>query len=117
MSRRQVSRHPRAATCSAVRCEEIPFASYLFYRYADPETGKGGETTPDEIVAHARDLAARYGFTTHKLKGGVFPPEHDVEVTRGASAPPSPKDEAPPRSEQRLDRSRRRSASPRASPT
>ena len=39
----------------AVR-EESPFASYLFYRYRNPETGRGGETTPDEIVAHARDL-------------------------------------------------------------
>lgn len=65
----------------AVR-ERIPFASYLFYRYADETSGKGGETSPDEIVAHARDLKARYGFKTHKLKGGHFAPEHDVEVMR-----------------------------------
>ena len=35
--------------------EEVPFASYIFYRYRDNKTGKGGETTPDEIVAHARE--------------------------------------------------------------
>jgi len=65
----------------AVR-EAVPFASYIFYRYRDPDTGLGGETTPDEIVAHARDLAQRCGFKSHKLKGGVFPPDHDIAVMR-----------------------------------
>lgn len=65
----------------AVR-DRIPFASYLFYRYPNEEQGVGGETMPDEIVAHARDLVARYGFRTHKLKGGVFPPDHDIAVIR-----------------------------------
>src|SRR5438552_2018953 len=32
--------------------EEVPFASYLFYRYRDKATGKGGETTAEEMVAH-----------------------------------------------------------------
>ena len=66
--------------------EEIPFASYLFFRYRDKQTGKGGEVTPDEMVAHARDLTAKYGFKTHKLKCGLFPPEHDVEVFRALGA-------------------------------
>ncbi|WP_245413390.1 enolase C-terminal domain-like protein [Mangrovicella endophytica] len=65
----------------AVR-ERIPFAAYIFYRYGDEATGAGGETAPDEIVAHAQDLKRRYGFTTHKLKGGHFAPDHDVEVMR-----------------------------------
>jgi glucarate dehydratase len=63
----------------AVR-ESVPFATYLFYRLPDGRTGAGGETTPDEIVAHARQLVARHGFKAHKLKGGVFPPDHDVAV-------------------------------------
>jgi glucarate dehydratase len=66
--------------------EEVPFASYLFYRYRDKTTGKGGETTAEEMVAHARDLVARYGFKTHKLKCGLFPPNHDVEVFRAVAA-------------------------------
>ncbi len=66
--------------------EEVPFASYLFYRYRDPLTGRGGEVTADEMVAHARDLTERYGFRTHKLKCGLFPPEHDVEVFRALGA-------------------------------
>ena len=60
--------------------EEIPFASYLFYRYKDKSSKLGGESTPDQMVAHARELTDKYGFKTHKLKGGVFPPDHDVEV-------------------------------------
>ncbi len=69
----------------AVR-EEIPFATYLFYRYGNKESGRGGETTPEQMVDHARDLVDRYGFRTHKLKGGVFPPDHDVEVYRALAA-------------------------------
>lgn len=69
----------------AVR-ETIPFASYLFFRYLDPVTGAGGEVNPDEIVAHARDLKAKYGFTTHKLKAGVFAPDHEIAVFRALAA-------------------------------
>src|SRR5215469_11970494 len=46
--------------------EEVPFASYLFYRYADPETGAGGEETAEEMVGHAKHLRNQYGFQTHK---------------------------------------------------
>lgn len=62
--------------------EEVPFASYLFFRYPDEVTGAGGEDTPEKMVAHARDLVQKYGFTTHKLKGGVFPPRYEVAVFR-----------------------------------
>jgi glucarate dehydratase len=67
----------------AVR-EVVPFASYLFYRY--PGEHGGGETTPDEIVAHARALAQKHGFKTHKLKGGVFPPDHDIATMEALAA-------------------------------
>ncbi len=58
--------------------DEVEFASYLFYRYNNPVTGKGEVRTPEQLVEHARELREAYGFTTHKLKGGVFHP--DVEV-------------------------------------
>lgn len=76
--------------------ESVPFASYLFYRYPNERTGAGGEESPEEIVAHARDLTDRCGFGTHKLKGGVFPPEHDVRVLRALA-------EAFPEASLRLD--------------
>ena len=63
--------------------EEVPFASYLFFRYPNEDTGAGGEDTPEKMVAHARDLVQKHGFRTHKLKGGVFPPQYEVSVFRG----------------------------------
>lgn len=65
--------------------ESVPFASYLFYRYPNEQTGAGGEETPEQMVAHATDLVAKHGFTTHKLKGGVFCPDHDVAVFRAVA--------------------------------
>jgi glucarate dehydratase len=61
---------------------EVPFASYLFFRYPDPETGEGEVREPDQLVEHARRLKAAYGFTSHKLKGGVYPPAYELECYR-----------------------------------
>ncbi|MGP4026942.1 enolase C-terminal domain-like protein [Actinomadura sp. 3N407] len=58
--------------------DSVPFASYLFYRY--PGAGGSPEVrTPDQLVEHARALKDRHGFGVHKLKGGVFPPGHELE--------------------------------------
>jgi glucarate dehydratase len=62
--------------------ERVPFASYLFYRGRDEKTGAGGESTPEQMVDHARALAKEHGFTSHKLKAGVFSPDHDLAVYR-----------------------------------
>lgn len=60
--------------------ETVPFASYLFFRYADEQTGRGGEDTAGAMVEHARALVDQHGFRTHKLKAGVFPPDYEVDV-------------------------------------
>jgi len=65
--------------------ERVPFASYLFYRYKNDQTNAGGEESAEEMVAHARVLVAEHGFTTHKLKGGVFNSAHDVAVLRAVA--------------------------------
>ncbi|MEI7443720.1 MAG: enolase C-terminal domain-like protein [Burkholderiales bacterium] len=62
--------------------DAVEFASYLFFRYADPRTGEGEVRTPEQLVAHARALKAEHGFRSHKLKGGVFPPTHELECYR-----------------------------------
>lgn len=59
--------------------ERVPFASYLFFRYPNPDDGSGEVRTIEQLVRHARELKKRYGFTSHKLKGGVFPPEYELE--------------------------------------
>src|SRR4026207_2171827 len=53
--------------------DRVPFASYLFFRYPDPENGSGEVRTAEQLVAHACKLKQLYGFTSHKVKGGVFP--------------------------------------------
>jgi glucarate dehydratase len=62
--------------------DEIPFASYLFFRYANEVTGNGEVRTPQQLVDHARDLKEACGFTSHKLKGGVFPPDYELGCYR-----------------------------------
>jgi glucarate dehydratase len=66
--------------------DRVPFASYLFFRYDHPGTGRGEVRTPEQLVEHALDLKRRYGFTTHKLKGGVFHPDHELACFRALAA-------------------------------
>ncbi len=66
--------------------ERVPFASYLFFRYPNSNDGSGEVRTIEQLVAHARELKDRYGFTSHKLKGGVFAPEYELECYRAIAA-------------------------------
>jgi glucarate dehydratase len=61
--------------------DRVPFASYCFWRYGN-ESGDGEVRTPDQLVAYARQLKEKYGFTSHKLKAGVFHPDYEVEAFR-----------------------------------
>ena len=73
----------------AVR-ERVDFSAYLFYKWAEHPDGTapyapdawGAALDPDAIVAQARTMVERYGFGSLKLKGGVFPPEEEVEAIR-----------------------------------
>jgi glucarate dehydratase len=65
--------------------DRVAFASYLFFRFADPATGKGEVRTAEQLVAHAKALKAKHGFTSHKLKGGVFPPGHELACYRAVA--------------------------------
>src|SRR5450631_1023374 len=48
--------------------EHVPFASYLFFRYPNPQTGSGEVRTIEQVLANAHTLKQKYGFTTHKVK-------------------------------------------------
>jgi glucarate dehydratase len=64
--------------------DRVPFASYLFFRYAGDE---GTEVrTAEQLVAHATALKKQHGFRTHKLKGGVFHPDYELECYRALAA-------------------------------
>ena len=64
--------------------DRVPFASYLFFCYSNPREGE--IRTVDQLVESAQLLKERYGFTSHKLKGGVFPPEYELECYRALAA-------------------------------
>ena len=66
--------------------ERIPFASYLFFRYANARADVDEIRTPEQLVLHARTLKDRYGFTSHKMKGGVFPPQYELECYRALAS-------------------------------
>jgi glucarate dehydratase len=69
----------------AVR-DAVPYSAYLFYKWgghpaAEPDEW-GEAVDPEGIVAQARKMIGRYGFGSIKLKGGVFPPEQEIEAIR-----------------------------------
>jgi glucarate dehydratase len=65
--------------------DRVRFASYLFFRYNNEDTGSGEVRTIDQLVNEARELKAKHGFTSHKLKGGVFPPGFELEAYRAVA--------------------------------
>ncbi len=72
----------------------VDFSAYLFYKH---EGGGGMDDDirddlygpaldPDGIVRQARAFIDEYGFRSIKLKGGAFPPEHEMEAIRALHA-------------------------------
>src|SRR5881409_2667292 len=60
--------------------DRVPFAAYCFFRYANRQTGRGEVRTGEQMIEYACAMKRRHGFTTHKVKGGVFAPEYELEV-------------------------------------
>jgi glucarate dehydratase len=65
--------------------DRVTFASYVFFRYA-ASGGAGTVRTIEQVVGAARAAKNQYGFTTHKMKGGVFHPDYELECYRALSA-------------------------------
>ncbi|HWC00456.1 MAG TPA: enolase C-terminal domain-like protein [Bryobacteraceae bacterium] len=62
--------------------DRVEVAAYLFYRYRSADEKLGGEDSPESMLERARDLVARYGFRAIKLKGGVYPPDEELQCIR-----------------------------------
>lgn len=64
----------------------VPFSAYLFYKWAahrDADEDRWGEALdPDGIVAQAHGMINEFGFSSIKLKGGVFPVEQEIAAIR-----------------------------------
>jgi glucarate dehydratase len=69
----------------AVR-DRVEYSAYLFYKWAghpgEPEDEWGAALDPAGLVAQARRIVDDYGFSAIKLKGGVRPPEEEIEAVR-----------------------------------
>ncbi len=66
--------------------DQVEFASYLFFRYPGAAQPEREERTPEQLVAHALELKAEHGFKVHKLKGGVYPPRHELACYQALAA-------------------------------
>ncbi len=62
--------------------DRVPFASYLFFRFPRHDDAGVEVRTVDQLVAHAGELKKKHGFNCQKLKGGVFPPDYELECYR-----------------------------------
>lgn len=62
--------------------DAVPFASYMFFRLPNKDTGEGETRTADQLIEQTLALKKKCGFTSHKLKSGVFPPDYELEVYR-----------------------------------
>ncbi len=67
--------------------DEIPFSGYLFYKEErhpeyDGVDDWGKVLSPEAMVGEARRFIREYGFEVLKLKGGVLPPDEEVETLR-----------------------------------
>jgi glucarate dehydratase len=64
--------------------DAVEYSGYLFYRWAEhpgadePRDDWGAALDPAGVVAQAQRMATDYGFTSFKLKGGVFEPAQEV---------------------------------------
>jgi glucarate dehydratase len=60
----------------------VPFSSYLFYKYEGANDPWGDVNTPAAMVELARKFRELYGFKSIKVKGGVLPPDDEIETMR-----------------------------------
>lgn len=72
--------------------DSVEYSAYLFYRWAahpgaDADSdGWGAALDPDGVVAQAKRFTDLYGFSSYKLKGGVFPPDEEIAAIRALAA-------------------------------
>ncbi|MFC8243474.1 glucarate dehydratase family protein [Streptomyces chartreusis] len=69
--------------------DAVEYSAYLFYKWAAHPEGVraekddwGAAVDPAGVVEQARRFKESYGFTSFKLKGGVFPPDEEIAAVR-----------------------------------
>ncbi|KPC85622.1 glucarate dehydratase [Streptomyces sp. NRRL WC-3753] len=73
--------------------DAVEYSAYLFYKWGGHPEGVAAERDdwgaaldPAGVVEQARAFTERYGFTSFKLKGGVFPPEEEIAAVKALAA-------------------------------
>ncbi|MER5887594.1 enolase C-terminal domain-like protein [Streptomyces sp. NPDC001941] len=73
--------------------DSVEYSAYLFYRWAGHPEGVpaerddwGAALDPAGVVAQARRFHRLHGFSSFKLKGGVFPPDEEIAAIRALAA-------------------------------
>ncbi|RSO04138.1 glucarate dehydratase [Streptomyces sp. WAC 05379] len=73
--------------------DAVEYSAYLFYKWAAHPDGVraekddwGAAVDPAGVVEQARRFKETYGFTSFKLKGGVFPPDEEIAAVRALAA-------------------------------
>ena len=62
--------------------KEVPFISYLFYRY-EGRNGVPAIDSADRLLKYHEMLESKFGkFSGVKIKGGVLPPEEELEAVK-----------------------------------
>ena len=63
----------------------VPFSAYLFYKHGrDDEYGEVLDAAA--AVRECKQMIAQYGFQEIKLKGGVLPPDEEIETIKALRA-------------------------------
>ncbi|MFF3496246.1 glucarate dehydratase family protein [Streptomyces sp. NPDC002795] len=73
----------------AVR-DRVAYSAYLFYKWAghpgQEDDEWGAALDPEGLVRQAHRIIDTYGFGAIKLKGGVLPPEEEIDAVRALRA-------------------------------
>ncbi len=60
--------------------DPVEFSAYLFFKFDCPDWGE--VLSPETMLGEARRFIRDYGFKALKVKGGVLPPEEEIETMR-----------------------------------
>jgi glucarate dehydratase len=85
-----ISRQPVHMLLGGKVRERVDYSGYLFYRWRDHPAGLDDAPVDDwdealdpaGVVRQAQRFADDYGSRSFKLKGGVFPPEEEIEAVK-----------------------------------
>jgi glucarate dehydratase len=60
--------------------DPVEFSAYLFFKFDCDEWGE--VLTPEAMLGEAKRFIREYGFKALKVKGGVLPPDEEIETMR-----------------------------------